>query len=94
LQGIHNNIVENAIRPTAIGKKNWLFIGAKGAGQASAVLFTLVQECKRVGLNPESYLTEVLKRLPTTTTHTVHSLTPEAISGKSRSNRAQEKRAA
>jgi transposase len=91
---IDNNSVENAIRPTAIGKKNWLFIGAKGAGQASAVLFTLVQECKRVGLNPESYLTEVLKRLPTTTTHTVHSLTPEAISGKSRSNRAQEKRAA
>jgi transposase len=91
---IDNNIVENAIRPTAIGKKNWLFIGAKEAGQASAVLFTLVQECKRVGLNPETYLAEVLRRLPTATTLTVHELTPQAMSGRRQPGRVQDQQAA
>jgi transposase len=76
---IDNNHVENAIRPTAIGKKNWLFIGAENAGTASAVLYTIIQECRRLGLNPQTYLTQVLQRLPTTTTRTVATLTPEAL---------------
>lgn len=78
---IDNNPVENAIRPTAIGKKNWLFIGSDEAGPASAVLYTIIEECKRIGLNPQSYLTDVLKRLPTATNRTVHTLTPESIAG-------------
>lgn len=44
---IDNNGVENAIRPTAIGKKNWLFIGAAGAGERSAILFTIIESCRR-----------------------------------------------
>jgi len=76
---IDNNHVENAIRPTAIGKKNWLFVGADGAGQSSAILYTIIQECRRLGLNPQTYLTEVLKRLPTATNRTVHTLTPDAL---------------
>src|SRR5690606_22714829 len=42
---IDNNRVENAIRPTAIGKKNWLFIGATEAGSKSAVLYSLIGSC-------------------------------------------------
>lgn len=76
---IDNNNVENAIRPTAIGKKNWLFIGADAAGQSSAILYTMIQECRRLGINPQTYLTEVLKRLPTATNRTVHTLTPESL---------------
>ena len=43
---IDNNLVENAIRPTAIGKKNWLFFGSEEAGQRSAVIYTLVENCR------------------------------------------------
>ena len=76
---IDNNLVENAIRPTALGKKNWLFIGAEGAGQNSAILFTLVQECRRLGLNPQDYFTLALSRIPCATNHTVGQLTPQAL---------------
>ena len=77
---IDNNLVENAIRPTAIGKKNWLFIGAEGAGQNSAILYTLVQECRRLGINPQDYFTLALSRIPAATNHNVGQLTPEALS--------------
>jgi len=76
---IDNNLVENAIRPTAIGKKNWLFIGHEKAGQHSAVLYTIVENCRRLGLDPETYLRKVLTRLPRATNHNVHLLTPKAL---------------
>jgi transposase len=76
---IDNNLVENAIRPTALGKKNWLFIGHEKAGQHSAVLYTIVENCRRLGLDPETYLREVLTRLPRATNHNVHLLTPKAL---------------
>lgn len=76
---IDNNLVENAIRPTAIGKKNWLFIGHEKAGQHTAVLYTLIENCRRLGINPEAYLKEVLTRLPRATNHNVHLLTPQAL---------------
>lgn len=76
---IDNNLVENAIRPTALGKKNWLFIGAEEAGQSSAILFTLMQECRRLEIDPEAYLTLALSTIPTATNHTAHTLTPEAL---------------
>jgi len=76
---IDNNLCENTIRPTAVGKKNWLFIGAEGAGQNSAILFTLVTECRRLGLNPQDYFTTALTRLPLATTRDVAKLTPQAL---------------
>jgi transposase len=74
---IDNNLIENAIRPTAIGKKNWLFIGAAQAGKKSAILYTILESCRRRGLDPLAYLRDVLTRLPLATNHTVHKLTPE-----------------
>jgi transposase len=59
-----NNGVENAIRPTAVGKKNWLFFGSEEAGTRNAVVLTLVQNCRLHGVNPEEYLKDVLERLP------------------------------
>ena len=61
---IDNNLVENAIRPTAIGKKNWLFIGEAEAGERGAILYTIVESCRRRGLDPSRYLREVLTALP------------------------------
>lgn len=66
---IDNNTVENAIRPTALGKKNWLFVGDAGAGERGAVLYTVIESCRRRGLDPYAYLRDVLARLPSMTNH-------------------------
>jgi transposase len=75
---IDQNLVENAIRPTALGKKNWLFFGEADAGERSAILYTLVECCRRRGLDPLAYLRHVLTRLPSSTNWQVKDLTPEA----------------
>jgi hypothetical protein len=46
---IDNNLIEDAIRPTAVGKKNWLFIGEASAGQRSAIIYTMIECCWRRG---------------------------------------------
>ena len=56
--------VENAIRPTKIGAKNWLFLGNEEFGQKCAILYTIVENCRRLGINPKEYLTDVLTRPP------------------------------
>ena len=61
---IDNNLVENDIRPTAVGRKRWLFIGHPHAGWRSAVIYSIIVSCRRRGINPETYLTDVLQRLP------------------------------
>jgi hypothetical protein len=43
---IDKNLVENAIRPTAVGKKNWLFIGDNDAGWRSAVIYSIITSCR------------------------------------------------
>jgi transposase len=75
---IDNNLVENAIRPTAVGKKNWLFIGDATAGERSAIIYSLIESCRRRGIDPYSYLRDVLSRLPTMTNHQIHQVTPQA----------------
>ncbi len=75
---IDNNGVENAIRPTAVGKKNWLFVGHAEAGQRGAVIYSVIESCRRRGVEPYAYLREVLTRLPAMTNWTVGALTPAA----------------
>ena len=61
---LDNNLVENAIRPSAIGKKNWLFIGHPDAGQRSAIIYSIVVSCQRHRKDPLAYMRDVLTRLP------------------------------
>jgi transposase len=75
---IDNNLCENAIRPTAIGKKNFLFIGHPEAGQRSAVIYSVLGSCRRLGINPAEYLQDIFERLPKAKTSEVKSLTPAA----------------
>ena len=75
---IDNNEVENSIRPTAVGKKNWLFIGAAEAGERSAILFTVVEACRRYGINPFEYLRDVFTRMPGMRAAEYAKLTPRA----------------
>lgn len=78
---VDNNLVENAIRPTALGKKNWLFIGEAEAGERSAIIYTIIESCRRRGLDPYAYLKDVLTRLPQMTNKQVPGLLP-ALWGK------------
>lgn len=61
---IDNNLVENGIRPTKLGARNWLFSGRESTGWQSAVIYTLVENVRRAGLDPEAYLRWVFERLP------------------------------
>jgi len=73
---IDNNLVENAIRPTAVGRQRWLFIGHPDAGWRSAVIYSILVSCRRRGINPEEYLTDVLRRLPTAKMNHLDSMLP------------------
>ena len=61
---IDNNAVERDIRPSAVGKKNWLFVGSPEAGDRSAVFYSLLISARHHGVDPETYLRDVFKRLP------------------------------
>jgi transposase len=86
---IDNNLVENAIRPTAIGKKNWLFVGDAQAGERSAIIYTVIESCRRRSLDPYAYLKDVLTRLPRMTNRQIPEVTPEAWGKSQRSFQMQ-----
>jgi len=75
---IDNNLVENAIRPTALGKKNWLFMGDADTGERGAIIYSVIESCRRRGIDPYAYLKEVLTRLPTMTNLQIPEVTPAA----------------
>ena len=75
---IDNNLVENAIRPTALGKKNWLFMGDADAGERGAIIYTVIESCRRRGIDPYAYLRHVLTRLPQMTNRQIPEVTPAA----------------
>ncbi len=81
---IDSNLVENDVRPSAVGKKRWLFIGHPDAGWRSAVNYTMIQSCRRFGINPQEYLTDILQRLPSMTTRQVPELLPHRWKPKQR----------
>ncbi|OGN71311.1 MAG: hypothetical protein A3G30_03025 [Chlamydiae bacterium RIFCSPLOWO2_12_FULL_49_12] len=59
---LDNNVAERALRPLAIGRKNWLFFGSANGGQAAAVLLSLVQTCRGLNINPRVYLEDLFRR--------------------------------
>ena len=61
---IDNNTAERTLKPVAIGRKNWLFVGSKQGGHRAAILFSLVQMCKRLEVEPWAYLKDLFGRLP------------------------------
>jgi hypothetical protein len=75
---IDNNLIENAIRPSALGKKNWLFVGHPEAGERSAVIYTLLGSCRRHGINPFDYLKDLFTRLPSAKITGIKQFTPAA----------------
>ena len=64
---LDTNAVENAIRPSKLGAKNWLFVGHPDAGDRAAVIYSLLISAQRRGHDPHAYLKDVLTRLPAMT---------------------------
>ena len=60
---IDNNVAERAVRPLAVGRKNWLFLGGDGGLATASVLMSLAASAKRHGLNPWLYFTDLLTQL-------------------------------
>lgn len=60
---IDNNLVENSIRPIAVGRKNYLFAGSHDAAQRAAVIYSLIATCKKNDVDPSEWLIDVLSRI-------------------------------
>ncbi len=60
---IDNNLAENAIRPIALGRKNWLFVGSEKGGHTAAILMTFTATCRKNKINTWTYLKDVLQRI-------------------------------
>ena len=73
-----NNDTERALRQIAVGRRAWLFAGSAGSARNTSVVVTLVYACKELGIDPVSYLTDVLARVPTHPAKRVRELTPRA----------------
>ncbi|MCB1567225.1 MAG: IS66 family transposase [Xanthomonadales bacterium] len=73
---IDNNPIENAIRPVALGRKNWLFAGSETAGRRAAAIMSLLATAKANQLDPHAWLNDVLNRLPTTKDRDIGMLLP------------------
>lgn len=60
---LDNNTAERVIRPLAIGRKNWLFVGSEDGGEAAAIAISLIQSCRSIGIDPRAYLEDVMRRI-------------------------------
>jgi transposase len=59
-----NNAAERAIRPLAVGRRNWTFAGSDAGGRRAAAMYTLIETCKLNDIDPRAWLADVLARLP------------------------------
>jgi len=74
---LDNNACERAIRPVAIGRRNWLFAGSLRGGRAAAVVYTLIECCRLANVDAVSYLADVLVRVATHPASRVGELVPD-----------------
>jgi len=73
---IDNNLIENSIRPVALGRKNYLFAGSHEAAQQAAVIYSILGTCKIQGIEPFNYLTKILSVIPDYPANQLHTLLP------------------
>lgn len=74
---IDNNLVENSIRPVALGRKNYLFAGSHERAQDAAMLYSLFATCRLHNVNPEQWLTHLFENINNTPTEQLHLLLPQ-----------------
>lgn len=74
---IDNNLAENAIRPIALGRKNWMFLGSENGGEAAAILMTFCTTCRKLKINTWQYLKDILQRINTHPMRKIDELLPD-----------------
>jgi hypothetical protein len=72
-----NNTAENAIRPLALGRKNWLFAASERGARATALFLGLLHSCKACGVNPWEYFDDVLRRIMSHPVNRLRELLPD-----------------
>jgi hypothetical protein len=75
---LDNNAAERALRPIALGRKNWLFAGSVRGGEAAAIILSFLESAKLQGHNPYAYLRDVLTRLPAARARNLDALLPHS----------------
>ena len=73
---IDNNLIENKVRPLALGRKNFLFAGSHESAQRIAMVYTLLGTCAARGINPSEWLKSTLERIGDTKLSELHTLVP------------------
>jgi transposase len=73
---LSNNAAERAIRPIAVGRRNWTFAGSDAGGRRAAAMYTLIETAKVNGIDPRAWLADVLARLPDHQAQRVSELLP------------------
>ena len=76
---IDNNAVERALRPVALGRKNYLFAGSDAGGERAAAIYSLIGTAELNGLNPEAYLRQVIERIGEHPVNRVDQLLPWSL---------------
>lgn len=74
---IDNNLIENQIRPVAVGRKNYLFCGSHESAQRAAIIYSLLGTCKLHNINPQDWLNDVLIKLPSRKANNIDDLLPQ-----------------
>ena len=74
---IDNNLIENQIRPVAIGRKNYMFCGSHESAERTAIIYSLFGTCKLHNINPHDWLLDVLQKLPERKANNIDDLLPQ-----------------
>jgi hypothetical protein len=73
---LDNNCAERAMKPIALGRKNYLFMGSEGGGKSAAIAYTLIETAKLNGVDPQAWLTDVLSRIADHKINRINELLP------------------
>ena len=76
---IDNNLIENSIRPLALGRKNFLFAGSHAAAENIAMYYSFFGTCKKHGINPQKWLAYVIRNINDTKSSQLKYLLPQFI---------------
>lgn len=74
-----DNLAENAIRPIALGRKNYLFAGSERGAERAAMFYSFFGTCKKNGVNPFDWLRKVLEVIPEHKVSMLHELLPQNL---------------
>jgi hypothetical protein len=74
---ISNNGSERSIKPMVLSRRNWLFAGSEEGGHTAATIMSIIETCKRLGINPFTYMKDVLTRFPAAKTSQIEDFLPD-----------------